>query len=243
MHRRVSDLSLSLTADEVLAGQGIDRSRASRRLVAAAACAADEAQALLHPASLFTTAQRIGLEDQRVTFQGGWFEGPLVARAMAGADQLTMVIGSIGAALEDRVDELMSANPLVALALDGAGTAALRKLSEAVSYLVCEEARAGQRSLGMRVYPGQEGWPLEQQRQIFSLLPAHSIGVRLNERCLMFPRKSVSFVLPAGEGLVDRVRPCDLCSKRHRCAWRRPSRGSSGLATPLPGEALADTPD
>jgi hypothetical protein len=140
---------------------------------------------------------------------------------MAGAEQLYVAVCTIGDALEKRVDQLMTEDPVKAIALDGAGITALRKVSLAVGDLISEDICALNLSQGMRAQPGQEGWPIEQQREVFKLLPCDEIGVRLTESCLMLPRKSVSFVIPRGKDLSDAKAPCDFCSKRERCEWRK----------------------
>jgi hypothetical protein len=62
-------------------------------------------------------------------------------------------------------------------------------------------------------------WPLEQQRQLFSLLGdvQESIGVRLTEALLMVPTKSVSGLFFPSETAFE---SCQLCS-RERCPGRR----------------------
>lgn len=227
---RVENLALRLTAEDVLRGQGIDPGRASTRLVEQARAAATEAQALVHPAALHRVLEVTGGGTAHVAYPGGRFQGELVGRAMAGAQCLQVALCTIGLSLEERVHALIRRDVAAGLALDGAGTAALRLVAQAVEAIIAEEAHARGRTLGMRVFPGQEGWPIEQQRHVFALLPAEEIGVRLTDSYLMLPTKSVSFVVPERAETKPEERPCDLCSKRFRCAWRR--QGSTGEACP-----------
>jgi hypothetical protein len=221
MHRIVKDFDFQLTAEDILKGQGIDPARASDRLKETAESVIDETHALLKPASIFTVVDVTDFEHKTVSYDGGFFEGSLVAKAMAGAEQLIIAVCTIGDSLELRVEEMMNENPVKALALDGAGIAGLRKVSIAMEDLISAEACDLKLELGMRAQPGQEGWPIEQQRQVFSVLPGDEIGVRLTESCLMLPRKSVSFVIPRGNNLKNGMSPCDFCSKRNRCEWRK----------------------
>ena len=200
-----------LRAEHVLRGQGVDPAQAHPAAVAAAQAVLAEAHALLAPAAVHAI-----LPVEEVAF-----EGPLIARALAGATQVALAVCTIGPALEERVRALFAAgDPLRAMALDGAGVAALGQVSEAVGERICEEAAAQGLRTGMRVSPGQEGWPLEQQRVLFSLLPAERIGVRLNESCLMIPQKSVSFVVGLGPEMRADAVACDFCSRREHCRWR-----------------------
>lgn len=221
MYKKATDFDLQLTANDVLKGQGIDPERASERLHSSAESVLEEAHSLLKPSALYTVVRVTSFNHQKISFEGGSFEGPLVAKALAGADELNIAACTIGEDLENRVAETMNDNPVKAVALDGAGIAALRKVSQAVEDIISKEACEIETNLGMRAQPGQEGWPIEQQREVFSILPGSEIGIRLTETCLMIPRKSVSFVIPRGKDLSDSVSPCDFCSKQSRCEWRK----------------------
>ena len=221
MHKKITEFDFQLKAEDILKGQGIDPERASERLYTSAESVLEEAQSLLKPAALYTVVKVTDFDHQNLSFEGGYFEGPLIAKALAGADHLNIAACTIGEDLENQVKEMMDDDPIKAVALDGAGIAAIRKVSQTVEDIISKEACELETNLGMRAQPGQEGWPIEQQRVVFSILPGDEIGIRLTETCLMIPRKSVSFVIPRGKALSDSLSPCDFCSKRSRCEWRK----------------------
>lgn len=218
----ITDFPLALDTAYVLQGQGLDPARARPEIVAAAREALGEIQALLAPVALYDTVPVREFRHHTVILEdGASFAGELVAQALASATEIAPAVCTIGSALETRVSALFAAgNPLRALALDGAGIAALGQISRTVGERICTEARARGLRVGMRVSPGQEGWPLEQQSVLFDLLPAQEIGVRLTESCLMLPRKSVSFAIGLGPEMQADATACDYCSKRDRCRWR-----------------------
>lgn len=218
------NLDIEVTAEEVLKGQGIDPQQASGRLLAGAEQVVAEANRLIEPVALLAVVEVTGHEGERIDFAGGYFEGALAARALEGAEQLNIAVCTIGGRLEEKVRELMGADPVTAFALDGAGIAAVGKVSRSIEDIISTEACSLNLDLGMRAQPGQEGWPIEQQRQVFKVLPAETIGVSLTESCLMIPRKSVSFVIGRGRSMKDSIVPCDICSKRPRCNWRKEKR-------------------
>jgi hypothetical protein len=126
--------------------------------------------------------------------------------------------------LEERVSALFAAgNPVRAMAVDGAGTAAIRELTRRVGERLCDEARQRDLTAGMRASPGEDGWLIEQQRVLFDLLPANEIGIQLTDHCLMVPRKSTSFVIGLGPAMRADATVCDFCARRERCAWRQSS--------------------
>lgn len=224
MHTEIRDFDIKLTFQDVLKGQGVDPGRASDRLAETAEAVLEETHALIEPAAIYMVTPVTDFEHKTIRFNGGSFEGPLVAKAFAGAEHLYIAVCTIGDALENRVQELMGENPVKALALDGAGIAAVGKVSQAVEDIISAETFKIKSDLGMRAQPGQEGWPIEQQAALFSVLPAENIGVTLTESFLMIPRKSVSLVVGRGTKMKSAVSPCDFCSKRHRCDWRREKR-------------------
>jgi hypothetical protein len=219
----VTDFQLALEAAHVLRGQGVDPTRARPELVAEAQAVIDEAQSLIAPAAMHVTLPVRDFQHQRVTLEGGAaFEGALVARALAGATDVALVVCTIGPALDERVSALFgTGDPMRAIALEGAGNAAVGWLSQILTERMCDAALACGTRTGMRASPGQEGWPIEQQRVLFDLLPAGEIGVRLTDSCLMLPRKSVSFAVGFGPGMRTDAVACDFCSRRDRCQWRR----------------------
>jgi hypothetical protein len=218
----IDDLQFSLQTEHVLRGQGIDPARARPEIAAAAQGVLDEAQSLLAPAAVYVTLPVAGFQHQQVILEGGTvFEGPLVARALAGATEVALAVCTVGAALDERVTVLFSGgDPVRALALDGAGIAAVGAVALMADERICEQASTRGLRTGMRAEPGQEGWPIKQQRELFSLVPAGEISVRLTESCLMLPRKSLSFAVGLGPEMRAAAVVCDFCSKRERCRWR-----------------------
>ncbi|NLA04410.1 MAG: hypothetical protein GX881_01685, partial [Firmicutes bacterium] len=179
------NLRIELVPDDILTGQGIDPAKASAKLYRTAAEVLDEANSLLKPAALYGTLPVTDFQHEEITFAGGTFSGSLVARAFAGASKLALALCTIGTELEERATEVMSTDMIHGIALDGAGTAAVGKLSRLLREEIVYHAEKTGFKAGMKANPGQEGWPIWQQQTFFSLVPAEKIGVTLNKSCLM----------------------------------------------------------
>jgi hypothetical protein len=66
--------------------------------------------------------------------------------------------------------------------------------------------------------PGQMDLPMELQTPIFELLMPEEIGVTLNHRFMMHPKKTVSgFIGLKLEKDENRIRPCEICPRRETC--------------------------
>jgi cobalamin-dependent methionine synthase I len=219
----ITDFQVRLEVDHVLEGQGIPPDRASASLRSAAQKVIHEAQELLAPAALTTILPVRHFEHEQVVLSNqASFNGSLVARTLAGATQVAVAVCTIGPALDECMAALFAEGDATrAMALEGAGVAAIRQVANAVGVSICDAATAHGLKVGMRASPGQEGWPIQQQRVVFGLIPAEEIGVRLTSSCLMLPRKSVSFAMGLGPEMRTDSVPCDFCSKRERCNWNR----------------------
>lgn len=64
-----------------------------------------------------------------------------------------------------------------------------------------------------RYSPGYCGWSVEEQHQLFSLLPENYCGVSINEAALMNPIKSVSGIIGIGADVNKAAYQCNKCEK------------------------------
>ena len=216
---------LRLDVDAVLRGQGADPSaihRRSPRLVESAERALEEGSSLLQPRVL---ARRLLVEDQhheRLKFEGdGRLSGGLLTKHMGGAQEVVIILCTVGEALERRAVEVSREDNVYGLALDGVGSAGVEALANAACALFEKEASEADCQVTIPLSPGMVGWPVEQgQPQIFDLLDAAAIGVRLTESMMMVPRKSLTFVLGMGKELIAGGRTCDYCSLKETCRYQ-----------------------
>ena len=216
---------LSLDVDTVLRSQGADPAairRRSPRLVESAERALAEGSLLLQPR---VTTRRLLVEDlhhERLKLEGnGKLSGGLLAQHMGGAQEVVIVLCTVGEALERRAADVSKEDAIYGLALDGVGSAGVEVLANAACALIEEEATEEDCQVTIPLSPGMVGWPVEQgQPQIFDLLDAGEIDVQLTESMMMLPRKSLTFVLGMGKELVAGGRTCDYCSMKGTCRYR-----------------------
>jgi len=144
-------------------------------------------------------------------------------RIWEGLDYLAVALGTIGPALEDKVNDLFNLGEYPsAVMLDSIGSVAADSVADQVNYLICDKAARAGIMVGPRLSPGYGAWELKEQEMLFNLLPAQSIGVQLTESYVMIPRKAVSFCVGMGKKLATRADNlrCRHCSKR-QCQYQR----------------------
>lgn len=227
----LTDFHLPLDVDAVLRGQGIDDPAGTEHpaavrarhpaVLALAERALDAGQALLAPQAVCQSWEIESLRHKRITLAGGRsLSGPLVSHCLAGAQRVTAVVCTIGEALEQQSSLAMRSEPAFALALDGLGSAAVEALAAEICRMLGGQAPPGWRA-SLPISPGLDGWEVGAgQAEIFGLVDATPIGVRLLPSGMMTPRKSASFVVGFGPHIAEGGQTCDFCSMRQTCRYR-----------------------
>lgn len=186
--------------------------------------AAEEAQSLVEPQALYQEFPVQQLTADCLVLEGGmrFSIGSEISSLWQGSTTLGIALYTIGGRLEDRATELLALGEHTdALNLDIAGTVALGIVGVQVQYYACERLAGHGLETGPWLNPGYLDWPLKDQRLIFDLVPAASLGVRLNDQCMMIPKKSVTVC--AGIGVSQRLEGFNRCMHCgvSKCPYRR----------------------
>jgi hypothetical protein len=216
---------LIIDADAVLRGQGADPAVMRQRrpvLVKLAEQAIEEGLPLVEPRVDWRVLQVREVRHERVLFEGGGqLSGKLVRDHLALAEQVHVLVCSIGDSLERYAAEVWSSSALYSLALDGAGSAAVEALANAACRCLEEQAAGRGWKCSIPLSPGMLDWPVEQgQPQIFALMEGEPLAVSLTPSCLMTPRKSLTMVVGAGAQLELAGKTCDYCSLKDVCRYQ-----------------------
>lgn len=184
----------------------------------------EEGYRLIRPKAIFTRVTIREMGEESITLDNGLtLNAGQGLKDWRGSEYLGVALCTIDSALEDRVSELfLEGEYPAALMLDSVGSVAVDSVADYVNHFICQKARDLDIRVGPRLSPGYGRWDLREQRAIFALLPGEKIGVRLNENCMMIPRKSVSFCVGIGKGLESGrgIDPCRYCGMEG-CQYRR----------------------
>jgi hypothetical protein len=213
-----------LGADDVLYGEGTnpDAVRTKKPALGMAASKALEiGLSMVHPVALIHDLTILERRHERILLQGGKdLISPLLTRHLAGADQVTIAICTIGAELETFSATLMEKDPVLGLALDGLGNAAVERTAQLVCERIGDNAQKNNLTTTGPLSPGEPDWTVEVgQREIFAILDPSQVGISLTSGGMMVPKKSISFIVGTGNELSQKE-PCELCSLRDRCRYR-----------------------
>ncbi len=178
-------------------------------------------------------------------------ETPVEAVALR-ADALSLFVATVGGRVTERIQALFSENePALAAMLDSVASAAADRLTQLLAerYPAVTAADTGQtarsaprlrtghattpdRRVTLGYSPGYCGWHVSGQRALFAFLQPATIGVTLNDSCLMDPLKSVSGVLASGASDIHRFSPgypfCADCRDKPCVGRIKPERAHAG---------------
>ena len=222
------DWELAITADMVLQRQGANPRKVRQRqprLVALAERAIAEGGSWIRPEVAYRILKIQEVKPALVILENGrQLKGIGVARKLAGAEFAIAAIATVGAEIEQQILHATKEEATFALALDGYATAAVGALIIAVRRYFAELGEGGRLTTTTPLYPGTNDWELAAaQTQLFGLVDASSIGVKLNASFLMTPCKSVSMVIGAGVKMHSSGEPCEECGASETCR-HRPSK-------------------
>jgi hypothetical protein len=180
----LDDLEIEIEEDQIirfLRSKDIQDKHRSIKVGEAVEVAMERAEELIEPRGIYTVVPGKALPGSKI---------------FADREKMAFCVCTIGPRLENRVAELFSHDELLeAVVLDTAGSVAAEATAEYIDRLISRKASREGLKTSRRASPGYGKWDVSEQRAIFELLPADEIGVRLTERCMMIPRKSVSFAM------------------------------------------------
>lgn len=220
----LTDWNIALSADDILHGQGADPETVRAKkpaLFKAASAALNAGFTKLRPVAVIQDAKVVEHRHERILLEGGKvLVSPLVAHHLAGAEQVVLAICTIGPELEKLASSWMEEKPLLGLALDGLGNAAVEKVAQQVCARLAERAQAKGLQASTPLSPGGPDWPVEVgQPQIFAMLDPSQAGVTLTSGGMMVPKKSISFVVGFGPEMAQ-TDACEVCSLKETCRYR-----------------------
>ena len=120
-----------------------------------------------------------------------------LSRILHMCDKAIVFVTTLGHALDVQVDNMMSMRPHKGIILDTVASVAAESMANTFQQQI--DKRLGEhKSTTFRYSPGYCDWSIKEQKKLFNLLSADSIGVSLSADYLMTPRKSVSGIIGIG---------------------------------------------
>ncbi len=233
----IDPAEILVSPDEIFQAQGADPAvlRARRpRLYEEAVQAAQHGQELIQPIYWSCQLPVLSVKHSAILLAHQiQLKGELVLQKLAGAEQISFAILTLGHKLQAEIQRTIHTDPAFGLLLDTYGSLATDKAGQIVQDRIVQAACDQGYQTSMAISPGLIGWPIEQgQPPIFAALQPDPDQVRLSSSYQMLPQKSASFVIGLGQQM-EGGNPCDYCSVKESCKQRKPSDPQAAI----PGSA------
>ena len=223
----VRDIPLNLQTSEVLRQSGTSEDSAFKPEMEALIgelLASVKDEHLLEPAVSYETYPITEVGCQQLSLEGNAvLHGSALTSALSQARELAVLVCTIGSKLEEKAtDYFARSESLKGLLLDSIGNASTDSLSREGCSLIMGQASLRGYQTGSPISPGGPGFPLSEQWQLFKLVPAEEIRVRLTSAGLMVPRKSTSMVIGIGPQMTTwtKAEACARCNLSKTCRYR-----------------------
>jgi len=179
---------------------------------------------LLESAMVYQTYPILDIGYQQLCLPGNMIlHGSALSSAFSRAKEVAVLVCTIGYKLEEKVtDYFIKSEPLYGLLLDGIGNAAIESVVQESCELIMGEASLHANFVSNPLSPGDSGFPISEQGQLFELVPAKQIGVNFISSGMMVPRKSISAVIGIGAQMKTwtKTETCTRCNLSKTCSYK-----------------------
>lgn len=226
----IKNIKLKINEEEVLRYQGYHRNKAgetSEIIFQITREEIEQSYCLFEPKGIYSKVMIKNISSEgRINLENGLCLeiNNSMLNLLKGTSYLAFGLSTIGNHLEEKVAELFAQNEYPkAIALDAVGTVASKFLSNYIKSLICQEAKEQNFQTTKHFIPGTTEWDISQQKNIFEIIPADKIGVRLTESYMMIPKKSLSWVIGIGKEIIITSKENDSCKicLAENCQFRK----------------------
>ncbi len=144
-----------------------------------------------------------------------------ISAHLKGCEQVVLLAATLGHGVDRAIRTAQVQQMAKAVVLDAVASAAVEEVCHQAEREI--QASLPEKFLTWRFSPGYGDFPLTVQREFLALLNAEkTLGLTVNEACLLIPRKSVTAVI----GLSDHPlepgrRGCQSCHLQGNCRFRQ----------------------
>jgi len=226
----IKNIKLKIDEEEVLRYQGYHRNKAGKTdemILETTRKEIEQGYCLFEPKGIYSKLMIRNISSEgRINLENGLYleTNNSMINLLRGTSYLAFGLSTVGNSLEDKISEFFTNKEYSrGLALDAVGTVAVRYLSRHVRSIICKEAKEQNLQTTKHFTPGTAEWDISQQKNIFEIIPADKIGVRLTESYMMIPKKSLSWVIGIGKEIIITSKENDSCKicLAENCQFRK----------------------
>ncbi len=163
------------------------------------------------------------LHDHFILSNGSNIGGGPIVDVLCGASEILVGICTVGKRVDERIENLKQSKDMMAtVILDSLCSWAVGEVKNRFIKRFREDLKGQGKFYSLAMSPGESDWNITGQREIFTLLDATRIGLRLTDSMMMVPLKSLSFIIGISDqpfGIQD-ISRCEFCKLKDKCRHR-----------------------
>ncbi|HVJ50045.1 vitamin B12 dependent-methionine synthase activation domain-containing protein [Desulfitobacterium sp.] len=145
------------------------------------------------------------------------------------ANHAILFATTLGSMIDEWILEFFKAKDyLLGYMLEAIGLAALQEIEIRVRkafYDIIPGENLSLKKLSHTLCPECQGIPTGAQKELYQITEAHVIGITLQRDLVLYPLKSVTGIILAGQDLtIFQEDQCLYCNKKHDCLYRDKSK-------------------
>jgi hypothetical protein len=168
--------------------------------------------------------QSVQMQNENITINNKVLEiKKLINNYLKMSETLALFLTTAGKKLENLSKTYQENGDLLeAYIIDFIGSETAERSADWLEFKLLESLTPYNLKITNRFSPGYCGWNVNQQQQLFSLLPDNFCGVTLTASSLMIPIKSVSGIIGIGKNVKKQEYSCSICDVEN-CIRRKPN--------------------
>lgn len=144
-----------------------------------------------------------------------------ICKLMEGAEKIAVFVCTAGRGFSDYARKYnKEGDYLKGYVVDTLGSVLVEKSMDFIQSELEKQMQKDGMNITNRYSPGYCNWAIDDQKQLFSLLPSNKCNILLSDSCLMIPIKSVSGIIGIGKKVKKSSYSCDICNNS-TCIYRK----------------------
>ncbi|MBI4595229.1 MAG: hypothetical protein HY730_02500 [Candidatus Tectomicrobia bacterium] len=192
-----------------------------------------EMEALLSPAMAFNSSYIAEVLPSGIKLTTGHFlESPVVAELFGEAEEIVLLVYTIGPLLEEKVKGYSQKGLIVeSYYLDFLGSLAVTEVGRIAYDIIEKQGKERNLKASIPLNPGTTHWPSSGQKVVLDLSGGRDIGITMSDSFILIPTKTISMAIALGKNILtpQEGSSCDYCDNPSLC-WGTQKKNKS-LAT------------
>ncbi|MCF7911594.1 MAG: hypothetical protein K9M99_03625 [Candidatus Cloacimonetes bacterium] len=140
--------------------------------------------------------------------------GSIIMSQLQNVTSLAVFLATLGSDFDLWIKFVQQIDMLQAFVIDTIGSLMVEKAVDLLEEQISMQAMIRAEKCTNRFSPGYCQWLVDEQHQLFHLLPADFDWVKLQPSCLMTPLKSISGIIGLGKNVIKIPYHCAFCDNK-----------------------------